>query len=367
MSSRNSSRDSDRISSRDSDKISSRNSSRESDKISSRNSSRESDRISSKVSSNKSDKISSRNFSRDSDRISSKVSSNKSDKISSRNSSRDSDRISSKVSSNKSDNSKSESDRISSRNSSGESGCISDCDSDQVSDKKEVEVSNVGIPSENTNSEHNHLKLKRFKFNSGQILKNNLFIANYEMHDNIELLMKILYNINKNSYIDNIEEIYNNNVKFVINPDDKKEYKKILLENPYSYFNKFSFSKSLSEKDNSNTLKQLYIVDYDYIQTDEELLKKANKMMESKSILNQFIFISSSINIDVKSDDTLIKSSIIMHNVELLRVLQKQFYKKIIKKYVNNPEVNSWNEFKTLLNVNDIKTLIINNGVLKYN
>ena len=339
MSSRNSSRDSDRISS----KVSSRNSSRESDKISSRNSSRESDRISSKVSSNKSDKISSRN------------------------SSRDSDKISSKVSSNKSDNSKSESDKISSRNSSGESGCISDCDSDEVSDKKEVEVSNVGIPSENTNSEHNHLKLKRFKFNSGQILKNNLFIANYEMHDNIELLMKILYNINKNSYIDNIEEIYNNNVKFVINPDDKKEYKKILLENPYSYFNKFSFSKSLSEKDNSNTLKQLYIVDYDYIQTDEELLKKANKMMESKSILNQFIFISSSINIDIKSDDTLIKSSIIMHNVELLRVLQKQFYKKIIKKYVNNPEVNSWNEFKTLLNVNDIKTLIINNGVLKYN
>ena len=179
--------------------------------------------------------------------------------------------------------------------------------------------------------------------------------------------MKILYNINKNSYIKNIEEIYNNNVKFVINPDNKKDYKKILLENPYSYFNKFSFSKSLGDKDNSNTLKQLYIIDYDYIQTDEELFKKTYKMVESRSILNQFIFISSSINIDVKQDDTLIKSSVILHNVELLRVLQKQFYKKIIKKCVTSPEVNSWNEFKTLLNVNDIKTLIVNNGVLKYN
>jgi hypothetical protein len=246
-------------------------------------------------------------------------------------------------------------------------------ESDKVnseSDKVKSESDKVNSESDKVKSESDHdshLILKRFKMNSKQILKNDIFITNSSLTDNIETLMKILSNITKNTYIgDDIEKIYNNNVKFIINPDDKKDYKKMLLEYPYSYFNKFSFTKSLNDKDNIDYLKQIYVIDYDYLKTDENMHKTVNKLFLSKSTFNHFIFISSNA---LNSSDFLKMSEdiITVHNIETLKSLQKSFYKHIIKVLVKSHTINDFDEYKRMININDINTIIINNGILKYN
>ena len=206
----------------------------------------------------------------------------------------------------------------------------------------------------------------KFKFNSKQILKNDVFLLNSNLTDNIDTLMKILSNITKNNYINDIENVYNNNVKFIINPNDKNEYKKMLLEYPYSYFNKFSFTKSLNEKDNSDYLKQIYVIDYDYIKTDDNMYKTVNKLFLSKSKFNHFIFVSSSLT---NARDFLIKSKdiITVHNIETLRSLQKSFYKHIIQVLVKSHQIKDWDEYKRMININDMHTIIINNSILQYN
>ena len=179
--------------------------------------------------------------------------------------------------------------------------------------------------------------------------------------------MKTLSNISKNNHISDIEKEYNNNIKFVINPDDRNDYKKMLLEYPYSYFNKFSFTKTLNDKDNSNSLKQIHVIDYDYIRNDPHLYKTVNKLFLSQSKLNQFIFVSCN---TVQSREFLkeIKSDIIiMHNIHRSKSLQKYFYKNMIKVIVSSPKMEDYDEYKKVLTTNDVNTVIINNGVLKYN
>ena len=320
----------------------------------------ESESESNKVKSNQSGRVNSsdsRSYKvHSSNTVSSKV---HSDSDSASESESDSDSNSDSESEELSDKVKSESDKVKS-------------ESDKVkseSDKVKSESDKVKSESDKAKSESDHdshLILKGFKFNSKQILKNDIFILNSNLTDNIETLMKILSNITKNNYIDDIESVYNNNVKFMINPDDKKDYKKMLLEYPYSYFNKFSFTKSLNEKDNSDYLKQIYVIDYDHLKTDENMYKTVNKLFLSKSKFNHFIFISSN---TVNSSDFLMMSEniITVHNIETLKALQKSFYKHIIKVIVKSHTINDLDEYKRMININDINTIIINNGILKYN
>jgi hypothetical protein len=58
---------------------------------------------------------------------------------------------------------------------------------------------------------------------------------------------------------------------------------------------------------------------------------------------------------------------ITVHNIETLKALQKSFYKHIIKVIVKSHTINDLDEYKRMININDINTIIINNGILKYN
>ena len=209
--------------------------------------------------------------------------------------------------------------------------------------------------------------MKKYKFNNKELLKNNILLLNTNLNDNIELLIKIIYNITKNTGIDNIENIYDNNIKFIINPDQKHIYKNILLQQSYSYFNKFSFTKSLNKKDKDNSLKQLYVIDYDYIKSDDNLLKIFYNFLSSKSDLDQCIFVGSNFKeCSYLLKENLKKSGIIIHNIDVLKSLQRFFYKHIIDIFIKDPKIRDFDEYKSMLNHNNVNCIIITNGILRY-
>ena len=275
----------------------------------------------------------------------------------------ESDKVESeKVESNKEESEKVESEKEESEKQ--ESGKV-DSEKERVESEK-VELVKKYL-NESESSDNSHLKLKRFRFNCNAILKNNIYITNKNLSDKVELLCKIFHNINKNKNIKDMSTLYDNNIKFIVSSDDKNEYKKILLDYPYSYFNKFSFSKSLN--DTNNFLRQLYVIDYNYIKqnSNEDLYNKIIKLVNSDDNIIHFIFIFSNFYDLNECKELHQKSFILLHNIDMLKSIQKQFYKKIVKPFTENNQIENWDDFKKVLLINDTKTIIINNKELRYN
>ena len=152
-------------------------------------------------------------------------------------------------------------------------------------------------------------------------------------------------------------------MKFIINTDDKKEYKKILLEYPYLYFNNFHFNKSIP-KENDEDLKTLYIIDYDYIKQNENLYNKIKKVIKENDTI-QFIFLTTEFNVD---DTINWKQTILFHDIDNLKSVQKLFYKRVIQNAsITTPEINDWDTYKQVLDDNDVKCVVVTNNQLKFN
>ena len=61
------------------------------------------------------------------------------------------------------------------------------------------------------------------------------------------------------------------------------------------------------------------------------------------------------------------ENTILIHNMDKLKSVQKQFYKKVIKNNVDVPSIKDWDEFKEIIGSHDIKIIIIQENQLKYN
>jgi hypothetical protein len=216
-----------------------------------------------------------------------------------------------------------------------------------------------------SSSDKDIVKLKRFKINTKNLIKKKtIYIVNKNLETNISFLSKVLYNINK---IDNIDNIYSNNVRFIINTDDKKEYKKILLEYPYLFFNTFNFNKS-SKSMIDDKLKMIYVIDYDFVKQDDALNHKISKIIERDNDKIQFIFMTTDFNNTGINDETNWKETILFHDLDNLKSIQKLFYRKIVKNCdITTPEINDWDEYKQILSDNDVKCVVITENQLRFN
>ena len=216
-----------------------------------------------------------------------------------------------------------------------------------------------------SSSDKDIVKLKRFKINTKNLIKKKtIYIVNKNLETNISFLSKVLYNINK---IDNIDNIYSNNVRFIINTDDKKEYKKILLEYPYLFFNTFNFNKS-SKSMIDDKLKMIYVIDYDFVKQDDALNHKISKIIERDNDKIQFIFMTTDFNNTGINDETNWKETILFHDLDNLKSIQKLFYRKIVKNCdITTPEINDWEEYKQILSDNDVKCVVITENQLRFN
>ena len=112
-------------------------------------------------------------------------------------------------------------------------------------------------------------------------------IYDIDIKTSIELLSDLLHNL---SLMTNVNKIYNNSINILTSNDNKKYFKKMLLDNPYLYFTDFNIKTGLSklqEKElTKNDSRNIYIIDLDNV----EKIKESASFLEGIATMRQVSF-----------------------------------------------------------------------------
>ena len=185
--------------------------------------------------------------------------------------------------------------------------------------------------------------------------KKHLMIVNHEAKKNLDILSELLYKLSK---MNSVGDIYENSLHIFTFSENKKNFRDMLLENPYLYFNDFVIKTNLSNLKFESSKRDIVVVDFDIISDIEKL---SNLLKDNI----QLIVLHNSYNHSVLDVYKLFgKNGILIHKKDRLKLLQKRFYAKIIKHLTTLREQH----YLDMINDEnlDVKLLIMRNGELKY-
>ena len=189
--------------------------------------------------------------------------------------------------------------------------------------------------------------------------KHVVFIVNDDPEENISTLNYLLYKLN---LMKNLDNTFNHKIQLMLSSIHKTLYKKMILENSYLYFTDFDsqtdFSKCSTKSDNN--LKSVIVTDFQSINFDifKLVAKKSHIYVLVNNIDDNFI----------QFYKNLKHPKLLIHNKSKLKMVQKQFYKRIIKVLCNN-YTNNFDDFFNQINDEnlDIRLLILKNNQLLFN
>ena len=174
----------------------------------------------------------------------------------------------------------------------------------------------------------------------------------------IEILSDLLYKL---SIMKDVQNIYDNKIHIVSEPENKKLYKQMLLENPYLYFTDFDVKQTINKKkvsdlDNSEK-RTIYIFDNGV----------ANNYI--KEIVEKNVQVFVLCNEDIMGFDTydmLKQNRILLYKPSKLKMMQKKFYKNYIKRLT---EIDNFETYYSMISDEnlDIKYIILRDKQLRYN
>ena len=231
--------------------------------------------------------------------------------------------------------------------------------------KKELKEHKDGeVKEKNKEEESKEYKLEKYSLNSVDLYNKNMVIINEYKKDNIDILNNILYKLN---LLKNISNIYANNVHIITSNENKKLYKKILLDNPYLYFINFDFKQEISQDflERCDNIQKRSVVIID-INTSKETNKMIKMMLNNKNI--QIILLSNLKNTEILNLYNLIgDDKLLIHKIHKLKSIQQQFY-KLLNPICTNAFDNFDSFYNSLNNETlDVKYIIFKNTELKYN
>ena len=165
-----------------------------------------------------------------------------------------------------------------------------------------------------------------------------------------------------------VNSIYDNNIHIITSNENKKMFKKMLLDNPYLYFTNFDIKQSFTKKQHRELedlkTRTIYIIDINVLQDDFDI----------ESLLNKNIHLILISNVD-NYDDKIISTynsigdnKLLIHTINKLKMMQKQFYKKIVKTICSNQPDDFESYYNLINNENlDLKYIVFKNNELRYN
>lgn len=244
----------------------------------------------------------------------------------------------------------SDSDSSESSESSNDSNSSNDSDSSSKSESKiESKVESVKV------SEKQEELITKTVLKASDFYKKHLMIVNHEVKKNLDILSELLYKLSK---MNSISDLYENSLHIFTFSENKKNFRDMLLENPYLYFNDFVIKTNLSNLKFESSKRHIVVVDFDIISDIEKL---SNLLKDNI----QLIVLHNSYNHSVLDVYKLFgKSGILIHKKDRLKLLQKRFYAKIVKHLTTlreQPYLDMINDENL-----DVKLLIMRNGELKY-
>lgn len=282
-----------------------------------------------------------------------------SNESSSSNSSESSNESSSKDQDDSSSSSSSESSDKTSQESSSDEEEDEEEDDEEEDEEKDKEKSKVEskMNDKMTNDKmEKSSSLRKLVLKASEFYKRNILLVNNDHSKNIELLSELLFKLSK---MTNVNDLYDSSLHIFTFNENKKDFRDMLLENPYLYFNNLIIKTSLSVPKLESTKRHIFIIDYSTI-TDFD---KLNKLLTSNLNLHVIIYHNTYTSNLVEAFKLLGSSTLLINNKDRLKILQKRFYSKIVKNLAEN--VNEY--FESINDDNlDVKYLIIKDKELRY-
>ena len=205
---------------------------------------------------------------------------------------------------------------------------------------------------------------KKLILKASEFYKRNIFIINSEEDNNLKILSDLLEKLNN---MKDIFEIYDKKMTIYTFNEMKKNFKMMLLENPYLNFD-LSFKnvlKNITDKDieNKDNLKRhLVIIDFNLISDQDEIL---DKILVNNNI--HLIILFNNYNNDLINLYKIDNNALIINKKDTLKPAQKRFFSKVIKNTIKD-NINKDSYIELITNEDlDVKNIIIKDNVLRYN
>lgn len=223
---------------------------------------------------------------------------------------------------------------------------------------KQVKGNNASIP-------------KKYILRAIDMSKKNIFIVNFEREANTITLSDLLHSF---SLMNNVEEVYENATYIITANENKKMFRKMLLDNPYLYFTNFSIKQTLNKQTvdeiDARTKRTIVILDGDTL--DSEVVNKYIEILgRIKSPNNvQFIILDTRYNEDVVDRYKLLTkpSKILIHRHEKTKNMQKTFYNNILRHIIRKEDKTSFQKYFDNFNRDTfgVKYIIVKDDELRY-
>ena len=157
--------------------------------------------------------------------------------------------------------------------------------------------------------------------------------------------------------MNSVSDIYDNSLHIFTFNEDKKNFRDMLLENPYLYFTNLSIKTSVSTRYKFESDKRHIVI------VDFNVLSELDKLTSLRKDNVQLIVLYNTYNSSVYDIyKQLGEDSILINKKDRLKILQKTFYNKVVK------HLAPFEDYINVINDEDldVKNLVIKNGELRY-
>ena len=206
-------------------------------------------------------------------------------------------------------------------------------------------------------------ELRKYILKPSDFYKRNMMIINKDFENSILILSEILHKL---SIMKHVGEIFDNNVYITSTDEHKSSYKQILLNNPHLYFTDIHVKNKLDKVKvkGLNELRSIHIIDNELLSTIDA---KEFEYLTNNDVLLIIIAKDDDKNA-ITTYDLLTSNKILIHKLNGLKTIQKNFYKIFIK-YICKEQVSTFENYYKMINDEnlDIKYLILKNVELRYN
>jgi hypothetical protein len=210
-------------------------------------------------------------------------------------------------------------------------------------------------------SEKKNELLKKYILKPSEFHKKNMLITNDNKKDSFDIISDILYKL---SLLKNINDIYTNDLYIFTSNDNRKMFKKMLLDNPYLYFTNFYVKQKIQKNAHSieelkEERKTIYIIDTEILSDIENLKHFINPKIH-------LILLTNDNNKIIDFYNLLGDKRILIHKQNKLKSMQRRFFKSVIKQI--NKDINFEDFYNEINNENiDVKYIILKENELRYN
>lgn len=220
------------------------------------------------------------------------------------------------------------------------------------------------------------IKPKRYIIKAHQNFhKKSIMMVNNNNEDNVKMLSDLLHIF---TLMTNVRKQYDNKMYIISSDKTKSDYKKIVLEHPYLYFYDIHVSKNLDKSqilEISNADKMSLVVlevesNSDYKQYMKSLEPIASKcqiiVLVTADLTSRNFGQLNKLVLDTFKD--MGSNKVLMYAKEETKILQKQFFKKILKPLCIDVKDMDFESYYDLINheIHNVKYIFINNDELRY-